>query len=178
MTNRLKLAAAIKIRNKELEFEKLAAPLGLLSKINPTSFRNTAGSYASGLGVTGLGLGAAHALSPTYANITNQIATQVPVSLAGASDKAVRSAIRSKVFQESMSNLAGNLFKGFRRPAAELKRQALIRDALAGGKLTTEELAENVTRHVPINQHKNLYNTYRSQLGNNTMSKYRGAFIL
>jgi hypothetical protein len=32
MTNRLKLAAAIKIRNKELEFEKLAAPLGLLSK--------------------------------------------------------------------------------------------------------------------------------------------------
>jgi hypothetical protein len=178
MTNRLKLAAAIKIRNKELEFEKLAAPLGLLSKINPTSFRNTAGSYASGLGVTGLGLGAAHALSPTYANITNQIATQVPVSVAGASDKAVRSAIRSKVFQESMSNLAGNLFKVFRRPAAELKRQALIRDALAGGKLTTEELAENVTRYVPVNQHKNLYNTYRSQLGNNTMSKYRGAFIL
>lgn len=178
MSNIIKLAAAIKIRNKELEFTKLAAPLGLLSKINPTSFRNTAGSYASGLGVTSLGLGAAHMLSPTYAGITNQIATQVPVSLAGAGDKAVRSAVRSKVFQESMSNLAGNLFKGFRKPVAELKRQAIIQDALRGGKLSVEELADNVTRHVPVSQHKNLYNNYRSALGNNVMSRYRGAFII
>jgi hypothetical protein len=171
MSNILKLAAAIKIRNKELEFTKVANA-ALLSRINPTSFRNTAMPALGGLGITGIGVGLSNMVSPIFGKVTDSVISGTP--LAGELVKAKA----SKTMQESLSNVAGNMYKTTNKANREAARQQLISQAMAGGRLTPEQLAENVTRYIPVSQHQAAYNRYKAQLGVDVANKYRGAFVL
>jgi hypothetical protein len=49
---------------------------------------------------------------------------------------------------------------------------------MSGNKITPEQLAENVTRYIPVNQHSAMYNKYKAQLGADVANRYRGAFVL
>jgi hypothetical protein len=171
MSNILKLAAAIKIRNKELEFTKVANA-ALLSRINPTSFRNTAMPALGGLGITGVGVGLSNMVSPIFGKITDSVVS------GNALTGELLKAKGAKTMQESLSNMAGNMYKVNNKSGREATRQQLISQAMASGRLTPEQLAENVTRYIPVNQHQSMYNKYKAQLGADVANRYRGAFVL
>jgi hypothetical protein len=171
MSNILKLAAAIKIRNKEIEFTKVANA-ALLSKINPTSFRNTALPTIGGLGVTGIGVGLSNLINPVFGKITDSVTHGH--ALTGDLIKAKG----RKAMQESLSNMAGKMYSANSKGGMEATRQRLIADAMSGNKITPEQLAENVTRYIPVNQHSAMYNKYKAQLGADVANRYRGAFVL
>jgi len=172
MTNKLKLAAAIKIRNKELEFEKLAAPLGLLSKINPTSFRNNILPSIGGLGIKGIGIGLSRAWDPRFGELAGSIARGDSLG----SD--IADIARSKLRWEGTSNALGNAFSSMSRNSMLNARDEIVLKAMKSGVISQQELADNLTRYVPLSQHKSLYDKYSKSLGSGIMNRYRGAFIL
>ncbi len=182
MSNMLKLATAIKIRNKEIAYDtyrgmvKQASTSSLLAKINPTSFRNTVLPEMQGLGITGSAIALSNYLRPEFGVLSKAVSGNTPVTT--FDNPLIRKAMRSKIMQESYSNLGGRLSKAFMAPGREAARQDLIFNALRNNQLTPQQLADNVTRYVPVEQHRNLYNTYKNQLGYFNARKYKDAFIL
>lgn len=169
-SNKLKLAACIKIRNKEEEFSKVAS---ILSKINPTSFRNTGLGQLKGLGVQGAVIGGLNHMAPGASEAAGKLLSGYIPTAGTEAAAAFNSNLKSNLYGTLAR--AGHTIMGV--SSKEMARQAAIRQALLQGRLSVAELADNVTRYVPLAQHKNYFAQLERELGKDVMSRYRGAFI-
>lgn len=183
MNSKMRLAACIKIRSKEASFmsrldtnvdptmAKTAS--SILSKINPTSFRNTGLTTIKGMGIHGAIAGAGQLLLPGVHEATSQ-AFSGGARLAGES----LSHFRQNIFANMAGNLGGLGYKLTSAAPRELARQKAVFDAMRNGLVTPAELADNVTRYIPAIKHQEFYNNIRKNLGKDVALKYKDAFIM
>jgi hypothetical protein len=172
-----KLAACIKIRNKEVAFTSyinssnanpgMAKVSNILSRINPTSFRNSGMATLKGLGIQGAAVGGAQFI-PGVSEATAKVIA------GGAANDAFRTGLTANIWGSVGRGVGTGIFTA----KNELLRQQAIRDAIKKGLITTEQLADNVTRYVPLKNHASYLNTLEQELGKDVMKKYRGAFVL
>lgn len=184
MSSKLRLAACIKIRNKSEEFAKLSSSLeedktmpkvaNILSRINPTSFRNTGLAQLKGLGVQGAIVGAAQHYMPGSSEAAMRALSGEMPGLGSAFAKDLSSNISANVYG-SMGRAGHTIMNAGKN---EIARQGTIRDALAKNMLSVDQLADNVTRYVPIKEHGRYFSQLESDLGKDVMARYRGAFVL
>jgi hypothetical protein len=177
MNTKTKLAACIKIRNKQEAFNSINSNINsnpgmakvsnILSRINPTSFRNSGMATLKGLGIQGAVVGGAQFM-PGVSEATAKVLA------GGAASDAFRTGLTANIY----GSLGRGLGTGVLMSKSELLRQQAIRNAIAKNMVSAEQLAENVTRYVPVKNHASYFNTLENELGKETLKKYRSAFVL
>ncbi len=179
--SKMRLAACIKIRNKEVMFNKVAQEItgsyreakvaNVLSKINPTSFRNTGLNTLKGIGTQGGIVGGLHYFAPGVTEATER-------AMRGISTIADKASLAKNLSYNTAGSMGRVVSQIASSGGREANRQRLIQDYLRKGSISVDDFANNVTRYVPIHGHGNYYAKLEADLGKDVMNRYRGAFVL